>query len=299
MIKKSYFSIIIAGDRSERAHMFRTITLSNITLVILGLLFLGGVVGFGFMFHAYLNTSVKIREISALRQENGYLRGQLDEFEDSYDRVSTRLKSVKEMDEELRTLTAVEGPKEQDELFGIGGPQYEEVSLNELERRHDDLSDQVRQDLDRLLAESKRQEESFNELTCILEEQRNIMDCTPAVWPTRGFLTSKFGMRWGRLHAGIDIANKVGTIITAPADGVVIFIGIKQGYGNFMSIGHGYGISTHYGHLYTALVKVGDKVKRGDKIATIGNTGRTTGPHLHYEVLLNGLHVDPLYYILN
>ena len=299
MIKKSYFSIIIAGDRSERAHMFRTITLSNITLVILGLLFLGGVVGFGFMFHAYLNTSVKIREISALRQENGYLRGQLDEFEDSYDRVSTRLKSVKEMDEELRVLTATEGPKEQGELFGIGGPQYEEVSLNELERRHDDLSDQVRQDLDRLLAESKRQEESFNELTCILEEQRNIMDCTPAVWPTRGFLTSKFGMRWGRLHAGIDIANKVGTIITAPADGVVIFIGIKQGYGNFMSIGHGYGISTHYGHLYTALVKVGDKIKRGDKIATIGNTGRTTGPHLHYEVLLNGLHVDPLYYILN
>ena len=251
------------------------------------------------MFHAYLNTSVKIREISALRQENGYLRGQLDEFEDSYDRVSTRLKSVKEMDEELRALTAVEGPKEQGDLFGIGGPQYEEVSLNELERRHDDLSDQVRQDLDRLLAESKRQEESFNELTCILEEQRNIMDCTPAVWPTRGFLTSKFGMRWGRLHAGIDIANKVGTMITAPADGVVIFIGIKQGYGNFMSIGHGYGITTHYGHLYTALVKVGDKVKRGDKIATIGNTGRTTGPHLHYEVLLNGLHVDPLYYILN
>ncbi len=299
MIKKSYFSIIIAGDRSERAHMFHTITLSNITLVILGLLFIGGVVGFGFMFHAYLNTSVKIREISALRQENGYLRGQLDEFEDSYDRVSTRLKSVKEMDEELRALTAVEVPKEQGDLFGIGGPQYEEVSLNELERRHDDLSDQVRQDLDRLLAESKRQEESFNELTCILEEQRNIMDCTPAVWPTRGFLTSKFGMRWGRLHAGIDIANKVGTIITAPADGVVLFIGVKQGYGNFLSIAHGYGISTNYGHLYTALVKVGDKVKRGDKIATIGNSGRTTGPHLHYEVRLNGVPVDPLYYILN
>ncbi len=234
MIKKSYFSIIIAGDRSERAHTFRTITLSNITLAILGLVFLGGVIGFGFMFHAYLNTSVKIREISTLRLENGYLRGQLDEFEDSYDRVSARLKSVKEMDEELRALTATEGPKEQGELFGIGGPQYEEVSLNELERRHDDLSDQVRQDLDRLLAESKRQEESFNELTCILEEQRNIMDSTPAVWPTRGFLTSKFGARWGRLHAGIDVANKVGTIITAPADGVVIFIGIKQGYGNFL-----------------------------------------------------------------
>jgi murein DD-endopeptidase MepM/ murein hydrolase activator NlpD len=299
MIKKSYFSIIIAGDRSERAHTFRTITLSNITLTILAVVFLVAVVGFGLMAHAYLNTSVKIREISSLRQENGYLRGQLDEFEDAYDRVSARVKSVKKMDDELRALTAVEEPKEQGEIFGIGGPQYEDASLTELERRHDDLADQVRQDLDRLLAESKRQEESFNELSCILEEQRNIMDCTPAVWPVRGFLTSKFGMRWGRLHAGIDIANKVGTIITAPADGVVIFIGVKQGYGNFMTIGHGYGITTNYGHLYSVLVKLGDTVKRGDKIAVVGNTGRTTGPHLHYEVLLNGVHVDPLYYILN
>ena len=299
MIKKSYFSIIIAGDRSERDHTFHTITFSNITLFFLGLVFLGAVVGIGFMFHTYFNTSVKIKELSSLKQENGYLKGQLDEFEDSYDRISTRVRSVKKMDEELRALAVVDKPDEQADLFGVGGPSYDDVSKTELERRHDDLSDQVRQDLDRLLAESKRQEQSFNELTCFLEEQRNIMDCTPAVWPTRGFLTSKFGMRWGRLHAGIDIANKIGTIITAPADGVIIFIGVKQGYGNFLTVAHGYGISTNYGHLYTTLVKVGDKVKRGDKIATIGNSGRTTGPHLHYEVLLNGVHVDPLYYILN
>ncbi len=299
MIKKSYFSIIIAGDRSEHAHTFRTITLSNITLFFLGFVFLVVLVGSGFMLHTYLNTSVKIREISSLKQENGYLKGQLDEFSDTYDRISARMKSVQEMDEELRALTAVEQPKEPNDPFGVGGPTSEDVSFKELERRHDDLADQVKQDIDRLLAESKQQEESFNELTCFLEGQRNVMDCTPAVWPSRGFLTSKFGMRWGRLHAGIDVANKVGTIITAPADGVVIFIGIKQGYGNFMTISHGYGISTNYGHLYSVLVKAGDKVKRGDRIAVVGNTGRTTGPHLHYEVLINGVHVDPLYYILN
>ncbi|MBN2225339.1 MAG: peptidoglycan DD-metalloendopeptidase family protein [Deltaproteobacteria bacterium] len=299
MIKKSYFSIIIAGDRSERAHTFRTITLSNITLLFLGIIFLAALVGSGFMFHTYLNTSVKIREISSLKQENGYLKDQLDEFKEAYGRISACVESVEKMDEQLRVLAAVGEPKTQGELFGVGGPTYGEVSLKELERRHDDLADLVNQDLDRLLAESKRQEESFNELTCFLEGQRNVMDCTPAVWPTRGFLSSKFGMRWGRLHAGIDIANKVGTIITAPADGIVIFIGVKQGYGNFMTIAHGYGISTNYGHLYSALVNVGDNVKRGDKVATIGNSGRTTGPHLHYEVLVNGVHVDPLYYILN
>jgi murein DD-endopeptidase MepM/ murein hydrolase activator NlpD len=299
MIKKSYFSIVISGDRSERAHTFRTITLSNITLFFLGFVFLAAVVGSGFMLNTYLNTSVKIREISSLKQENGYLQGQLEEFEDTYDRISTRMKSVQEMDEELRALTAVEEPKEGSELFGVGGPTSEDVSFKEPERRHDDLADQVKLEIDRLLAESKQQEESFNELSCFLEGQKSVMDSTPAVWPTRGFLTSKFGARWGRLHAGIDIANKVGTLITAPADGVVIFIGVKQGYGNFMAIGHGYGITTNYGHLYSVLVKVGDKVKRGDKIAVVGNTGRTTGPHLHYEVLINGMHVDPLYYILN
>ncbi len=299
MIKKSYFSIIIAGDRSQREHTFRTITLSNITLIFLGVLLAVAFVGSAFMFHAYLNTSVKIREISSLKQENSYLKGQLDEFEDTYDRISTRVKSVEGMDEELRTLAAVEEPKDHNDLFGVGGPTFEDASFTELEKRHDDLADQVKLEIDRLLAESKEQEESFNELTCFLEAQRNVMDCTPAVWPTRGFLTSKFGIRWGRLHAGIDIANKIGTIITAPAEGVVIFIGVKQGYGNFMTVAHGYGISTNYGHLYSVLVKVGDKVKRGDRIATIGNTGRSTGPHLHYEVLLNGVHVDPLYYILN
>ncbi len=299
MIKKSYFSIIIAGDRSKQAHTFRTINISNFTLIFLGLVFLAAVVTSGFMLHTYLNTTVKIKEITALKQENGYLKGQIDEFREAYDRVSTRMGTVKEMDDELRTLTMVEDAEEQPDPFGVGGPTYGDASYNELERRHDDLSAQIEQDLDRLLVQSKRQEQSFNELTCILEEQRNMMDCTPAVWPTRGFLTSKFGFRWGRLHAGIDVANKVGTIITAPADGMVIFVGIKQGYGNFMTISHGYGITTNYGHLYCALAKVGDTVKRGDRIAEVGNTGRTTGPHLHYEVMLNGVHVDPLYYILN
>jgi murein DD-endopeptidase MepM/ murein hydrolase activator NlpD len=299
MVKKSYFSIIIAGDRSRKAHTFHTITVSNITLFALGVVLLGTAVASGFMLHTYLNTSVKIREISALKEENSYLKGQIDEFEDAYDRVSTSVEAVKKMDHKLRALTMVDGPNGGSELFGVGGPTYDDVSASELERRHDDLASKVKQDLDRLLAESKRQEQSFNELSCFLEEQKNIMDCTPAVWPTRGFLSSKFGIRWGRLHAGIDIANKVGTIITAPADGVVIFVGVKQGYGNFMTISHGYGITTNYGHLYCALVKIGDKVKRGDKIAEIGNSGRTTGPHLHYEVLLNGVHVDPLYYILN
>ena len=296
MLKKSYLSIIITGEKSKTFHK---ITLSNITLGLVALAIFALFVGSAIMFHTYMNVHVRVKELAVLKNENVYLKGQLDEFRKSYKRIAARVESVKEMDEQLRTLTAVEASAGDGQLFGVGGPSSEDSSVDELGRRHDDLADAVSENLDRLLDESRRQEESFNELMSFLEEQKNFMDCTPAVWPVKGFLTSKFGPRWGRLHAGIDIANKVGTMILAPADGIVIFTGVKQGYGNFMTISHGYGITTNYGHLYSVLVKPGDKVKRGDKIATVGASGRVTGPHLHYEVRLNGMAVDPLYYILN
>jgi murein DD-endopeptidase MepM/ murein hydrolase activator NlpD len=296
MIRKSYLSIIVAGERSQTFHK---VTLSTITLGSILVAILAFFVGSVFMFHTYMNAQIRVKELSDLKRENVYLKERLNEFDDSYDRISGRVAAVRNMDQQLRTLTAVKDGSDDRQLFGVGGPSSEDTPLGELGRRHNELTTSVAEELDRLLAVSRREGESLTELMSYLEEQKNVMDCTPAVWPTKGFLTSKFGMRWGRLHAGIDIANKVGTVILAPADGTVIFVGVKQGYGNFMTICHGYGITTNYGHLYSVLVKVGDKVKRGDRIATVGTSGRVTGPHLHYEVQLNGMHVDPLYYILN
>ncbi|MDT5126851.1 MAG: hypothetical protein QOH54_2495, partial [Mycobacterium sp.] len=115
------------------------------------------------------------------------------------------------------------------------------------------------------------------------------------VMPTKGVWTSGFGYRWGVLHGGIDIANAIGTPIVAASDGVVIDAGPTAGYGAWVKLRHSDGTVTLYGHVNTWLVSVGQRVMAGDQIATIGNRGNSTGPHLHFEVLLGGSNrVDPV-----
>ena len=115
------------------------------------------------------------------------------------------------------------------------------------------------------------------------------------VMPTKGIFTSGFGYRWGVLHAGIDLANSIGTPIHAVSDGVVIDSGPTAGYGMWVKLRHADGTVTLYGHVNTTLVSVGQRVMAGDQIATMGNRGNSTGPHLHFEVLLGGSQrVDPV-----
>ncbi|MGB3475631.1 MAG: M23 family metallopeptidase [Mycobacterium sp.] len=114
------------------------------------------------------------------------------------------------------------------------------------------------------------------------------------VAPTQGAFTSNFGYRWGVLHAGIDIANAIGTPILAASDGVVIESGASAGYGMLVKLRHSDGTVTLYGHINRSLVSVGERVMAGDQIAEMGNRGYSTGPHLHFEVLQNGTNrIDP------
>ena len=117
------------------------------------------------------------------------------------------------------------------------------------------------------------------------------------VMPTRGSLSSRYGMRWGRMHRGIDIAAKTGTAVTAADGGTITFSGYKGAYGYMVEVNHGNGYVTRYGHCSKLYVKKGAKVYKGQKIAAVGSTGRTTGPHLHFEVLKNGVHQNPSKYV--
>ena len=115
------------------------------------------------------------------------------------------------------------------------------------------------------------------------------------VMPTHGIFTSNFGYRWGVLHAGIDLANSIGTPIFAVSDGVVIEAGPAAGYGMLVKLRHADGTVTLYGHINTTLVSAGQRVMAGDQIATMGNRGNSTGPHLHFEVLQGGTErIDPV-----
>jgi len=114
--------------------------------------------------------------------------------------------------------------------------------------------------------------------------------------PTKGTVTSKFGVRWGKMHNGIDIGAPFGTPIYSAASGVVSFAGWQQGYGNVIKIDHGGGIETVYGHCEIIYVKNGEKVPSGQKIGAVGSTGNSTGPHVHFEIRVNGTPQNPLNY---
>lgn len=147
-------------------------------------------------------------------------------------------------------------------------------------------------------------ESNIHELDEYLLDKHSILRSTPTILPSVGWITSYFGHRVSpvagkvKMHEGLDVGAPFGTPIMAPADGVITFAGKKAGFGNFVQIDHGYGIETIYAHAQKVIARNGEKVKRGDLIAKVGSTGYSTGPHLHYEVRVNGIAVDPLYFVL-
>lgn len=152
---------------------------------------------------------------------------------------------------------------------------------------------------------AQNMELELNKLWDDLSERRDLLDYTPSIVPAIGWISSQFGYRndpfTGRviLHKGLDIAASVGTPVMAPASGVVSYVGYESGYGKIVSIDHGFGVVTRFAHNSKVFVKLGQKVKRREKISAVGSTGRSTGPHVHYEVRVNGIPVDPKNYILD
>lgn len=158
---------------------------------------------------------------------------------------------------------------------------------------------------ERLTGRANTRTESLELLLDQLDDKRVKLASMPSIWPARGWLTSRFGARvspfTGRsqLHAGLDIASRQGTPIIAPAEGRVSYVGRKGPLGNTVILDHGFGVKTIYGHTHEIHVKAGEKVERGQLIAAIGSTGRSTGPHLHYVVEVSGKPRNPLDYIFD
>lgn len=169
-------------------------------------------------------------------------------------------------------------------------------------RREYDLLDQQfsKINYDSLLLEQNLQNQYE-----LLSDQKTFLAALPTLKPAVGYFTSGFGVRRSptgngrvKIHEGLDIANHIGTQIHATADGVVTFADTKPGYGLTLIIDHGYGLETWYGHTRKIMVTKGQKIHRGDTVALVGNSGRSTGPHVHYEVRINQYPVDPISYIL-
>jgi len=246
----------------------------------------------------------RTQELHLLQQEHTALLAAAAEREEQLQRLAAeaeelalRLAELERMSDEIWRLLGYEGSptlSAGEEDLGRGGPDdgfEEDVAAATLATV-------------RLVASGlPARFQELEELRASVLARNHRIAHTPSIWPAEGRVTSEYGMRrhpiTGRvqLHAGIDVAAPVGTPVYATADGTVVFAGEHGGYGLTVIIDHGYGIQTLYAHNSRLLVKEGDEVVRGQPIAEVGSTGLSTGPHVHYEVHVNGEPVNPRAYL--
>jgi murein DD-endopeptidase MepM/ murein hydrolase activator NlpD len=285
-----------------------------VRLAIFGLAL--GLVGFGALIWQF--RSVVHNGPSAL-EENKLLRQRMRGIEARQSRVDQGLARISAQDSKLRRMTLEDsgmrafgvGPLSELEILKEGfletdpqlRPQEFELPVNE---GIDGLRDQL-DELDTRAGELggllDAEERSLSELRAYLDDRTSVLRAAPSVWPVRGWVTSHFGWRDSphgggkKRHVGLDISAPIGTPIVAAADGHVIFAAYNKAYGNVIVIDHGYGLTSKYAHCSKFIAQPGDRVKREELIARVGNTGRSTGPHLHFEVREDGVPTNPLKFL--
>jgi murein DD-endopeptidase MepM/ murein hydrolase activator NlpD len=285
----------------------RAIQISRLQLKVAGAiagLLVGSALGFGY---TVLRRGLDLSRLERLERANAALAQEVVRTKSLLRQVSDTVAAITKRDELVRLLANLP-PHDPDVLqAGIGGPASppteHEVLLADQALGRDALS--MRADVEALIRRANLLARSFAEAADSLRAHQDRLARTPSIMPTRGWLTSNFArarmhpiFHEARRHEGIDIAAPLGTPIVAPASGLVIDVNTEDGYGKYVSIDHGYGVITRYAHCSKILVRIGQRVRRGDQIALVGNTGLSTSPHLHYEIEVNGKTVDPRKFIL-
>ncbi|MBL7543060.1 MAG: M23 family metallopeptidase [Bdellovibrionaceae bacterium] len=334
MSKKSFTFFVVSNTEGQT----RKFVLSGTRLKVVALIFsvvmlilLTGIIDyFGLLVQAIENRKLKAENAQLLKQFQ-IVETKVSSLENSLERVksfTTKLKLITNVDAEDRitkltmgnkptNVTAYEEEYEpmdqrasnqtlvaEDKLFAPVRAENEkqgELTLQPSEK--DYVSLVVR--IDRAVKETQLKEQSVIELWEGLSERQSLLNAIPNIKPARGWLTSNFGYRMNpftgknTMHAGLDIAAAPGSPVYAPADGIVIFASYDESYGKLVSIDHGYGVTTRFAHNSQIYVHVGQRVNKWDVISAVGNTGRSTGPHLHYEVRINSIPVDPINFVLD
>ena len=248
--------------------------------------------------------TIDLSRTRRLEHENRQLAARLGDLHGRMHNLSDTLEALAGRDEKIRLLANLNPIAPEVREAGIGGPADSNGAVaprSGLARRADD----IRVDLGAMIRRANLLAVSFNEAADSLVAHRKRLAAMPSIMPTQGWLTSAFSrmrnhpiLHVARPHEGIDVTAPSGSPIEAPAAGSVTQAGWEAGYGNVVTVDHGYGIVTKFAHASKILVQRGQRVDRGQRIALVGNTGLATGPHLHYEVHVNGRPVDPLRYVL-
>ena len=299
--KAQIFTVIVVSDHSQAVRKFR-VPRQWLRKAAYG----GGVLALLVLLGAghYFALLGSASENAVLKEENAQLRSQILLVQEKVAHISATLDRVERFDAKLRTaVTQLQDPERNLAIGPVGNADQDATIPGPAPAAEANLT-ALPGKLSSLDTEASRQEQSLRELQEYFDDQRSLLASTPSIWPTRGWVTSDFGTRIDpytadrKMHQGMDIATPHGQPIYTPSDGTVVFVGTEGGYGKVLVVDHGYGVKTRYGHLSEIHVKLGQRVSRGDRVASVGNTGLSTGPHLHYEVRVNGIPENPRKFIL-
>jgi len=289
MADRTYTIMVVPGSR---ARLFRLRVRRS---VLIGALALGafGLVSVGLLPILYYSGQKRLTALSALRQENRSLRETSKE-------ISSLREQVAYFENKASKFAIMAGVEDLPSSQGVGGLKQDAAPAQDAAATTD-LGD----DLDNLRERSGVLKTSFEMLEKVYQDQSLLLSSTPSIAPVKGMVS--YGFAWRKdpftgqraFHNGLDIVASRGTPVHAPADGVVTKAGREKGYGNVIYLSHGNGLTSRYAHLDGFSVRPGQEVSRGDLIGYVGNTGRSLGAHLHYEILVNNTKVDPVQYILD
>lgn len=296
-INDKYTLMLIPHNGKEsKSYNFRSSVIAKIGIVFYILLFFG-IIG-------ALRTSIVVydayasqHELAAYRSEKAVQEQKLADLQKENEKMQQEMAEISALENEVRkelgnNKQPSRGGIDRSQYMGQGGPLQADIKMIDV------YAAQTKN----LQAEMQQKKENLSNLLAQLKERNARLNATPDIWPTAGgSITSYFGGRSNPFsgygydyHPGIDIGNDYGAPIYAGASGQVEFAGWFGGYGRYVKISHGYGYETAYGHMSSIAVSSGDYVKKGEVIGYVGSSGYSTGPHLHYEVIINGQDSDPL-----
>jgi murein DD-endopeptidase MepM/ murein hydrolase activator NlpD len=297
---------MIVSDDDTPVRQFRMSREAMRVMIALALFLIAGLSSLA---TAFLVGAGAGRADARLVAKNEVLERELEEMSTRVDTLQESLETLTSKDEYYRLLAGLEPLDPEVMMAGVGGPDSDSLEASALyrvdagsARRAFTTSSQ----LNTLLRRARLLAFSWREAEDTLSEKHARLSATPSIFPTTGYVSSSFSnSRWHplldkpRKHAGIDIVAPPGTPVVSSAHGRVSSVGHRGEYGLLIEIDHGHGVTTRYAHLSRASVRVGETVKRGQPIGAVGSTGLSVGPHLHYEVLVNGQAANPRRYILD
>ena len=300
------WTVVVVSDDDTAVRQFK-LSREALRVVIALALFL--IAGLSSLATAFLVGAGAGAADSRLVAKNQILERELEEMAVLLDTLESSIEHLTSKDEYYRLLAGLEPLDPEVHLAGIGGPDGDSLEASDLylvDARAGRRAFSSSMQLSSLIRRASVLAFSWAEAEDTLSEKHARLGATPSILPTKGYISSNFSTsRWHpildrpRPHTGLDIVARTGTPVVASANGRVKSAGHRGDYGLLVEIDHDHGVVTRYAHLSASKVKVGQSVKRGEVIGSVGTTGLSVGPHLHYEVLVNGRHSNPRRYILD